>query len=203
MTADKKHILIDVPMPIVTPRLLLRPPQAGDGAAIHATKAETMDELRPWMPWAREGTTPDDDEITAREAAAKFILREDIMLLGFERDGGRFVVGTGLHRFNWEAGDFEIGYWVRKSAHGRGYATEATNALIRYAFNALNATRVHITHAAGNAASEAVIRKLGFVADGVMRKRAFMPDKTHRDLHVYSRLDADGLPPLDLRWGPP
>ncbi|MBU0800152.1 MAG: GNAT family N-acetyltransferase [Alphaproteobacteria bacterium] len=200
MTSDKKHILIPVPMPVVTPRLTIRAPQEGDGMAVHAAKVESMDDLRPWMPWARESGTVDDNEIVAREAAAKFILREDLMLFAFENSTGDFVAGTGLHRMNWDGGDFEIGYWVRTSAQGKGYATEITNALTRYAFGALNAARVHITHAAGNERSAAVIRKLGFVEDGVLRKRAFMPDNTHKDLHVYSRLDTDGLPELDVRW---
>lgn len=198
---DKKHLLIPVPMPIVTPRLILRPAQAGDGAALHAAKTETLAQLKIWMPWAKDGQTVDDDEITVREAMAKFILREDIMIFAFERDGGRLVAGTGLHRFNWEARHFEIGYWVRAAAQGQGYATEITNALVRYAFGALAAHRVHITHADGNGPSAAVIRKLGFVRDGVLRDAAYMPDKRHIDLHVYSRLNIDDLPPLDVRWG--
>lgn len=201
MSDKKKHILIDVPMPVVTPRLILRPAREGDGAPMYDAIRETADELRPWMPWLENNKTPEDTEAIMREAAAKFILREDLFLVGTDRDTGAIVMSTGLHRMDWDAGDFEIGYWVRKSAHGKGYATESTNALIRYAFNALGATRVHITHADGNKPSEGVIRKLGFVHDGTLRKRAFMPDKTHKDLHVYSRLDDKSLPPLDVKWG--
>ena len=45
-------VLIDVPMPIRTPRLLIRPKQVGDGASTFAAVAETWDELHKWMRWA-------------------------------------------------------------------------------------------------------------------------------------------------------
>ena len=38
-----KPILLDLPMPIITPRLLLRPPQPGDGIALNAAVSETCD----------------------------------------------------------------------------------------------------------------------------------------------------------------
>lgn len=202
-TTAQKPILIDVPMPITTPRLVLRPPMPGDGPALHEAKGESMAELKRWMPWAKDDATADDDEATAREAYARFIRREDIMLLGFERAGGRFVIGTGLHRFDWAARRFEIGYWVRTGETGKGYATESTAALVRYAFAALAARRVEITHAAGNYASAAVIRKLGFVPEGIHRAATTLPDGRSVDSHVYARLDEKGLPDFDLKWGPP
>lgn len=38
-----KPILLDLPMPIITPRLLLRPPQPGDGIALNAAVSESYD----------------------------------------------------------------------------------------------------------------------------------------------------------------
>src|SRR5262249_39635309 len=109
-----KHILTDIPMPILTPRLILRPAMPGDGAALHEAKTETYEDLAPWMPWAKKDEPAEESEIVVRRNYAKFILREDLMLLGFHRDTGEFVLGTGLHRFDFESGRFEIGYWVRK-----------------------------------------------------------------------------------------
>ena len=203
MNDQNKNILIDVPMPIVTPRLILRPLQAGDGAAITEAKAETWEDLRRWMAWTDGGQNADMDEVYARTCAAKFILREDIVIVGLEKDTGRPVIWTGLHRPDWQTRQFMIGYWVRKSAHGRGYATEAANALLRYAFNALAARRVEIFHAAGNDASRRVIEKLGFVKEGVRVAAHRIPGDFIVDEHMYARFDTNGLPPLDVKWGPP
>lgn len=65
-------------------------------------------------------------------------------------------------------GAAEIGYWIGKPWWGRGYATEATRALVRYCFAKAGFSRLTCAHFVDNAASERVIRKLGFrLGDGV------------------------------------
>lgn len=194
-------VLIDMPLPIVTPRLLLRPPQQGDGLGMHEAKEETWDMLVRWMPWTTEGLgTPETAEVFARKAHAAFLLREKCMLIGFERASGRPVVWTGFHDPNWKTRQFTTGYWVRESAQGKGYATEAGNAVLRYLFGALKATRVQIGHAAGNDASRRVIEKLGYAPEAVMVKAHELPDGRIVDGYGYARLSPDGLPPLDVHW---
>jgi RimJ/RimL family protein N-acetyltransferase len=193
-------ILIDIPMPIVTPRLTIRPPQAGDGAAMFENKKASFKELNKWMPWAKELGTAEQSETTAREAAANFINRSDMMLLGFLNDDGALAVSTGLHRMDWDLRIFEIGYYVATPHAGKGLATESTNALIRYAFNALSATKVRICHSAGNHASARVIEKLGFEKEGVFKRDARLNDGTVTDHHWYARFNDKNLPELNVRW---
>jgi RimJ/RimL family protein N-acetyltransferase len=192
-------ILIDIPMPIETDRLIIRPPMAGDGAAVTAAKAETPDLIR-WMPWAKNAPDPAADEAVMRKASADFITRTDLMMIAFERASGVPVVFTGLHRIDWHARVFEIGYWARTSARSKGYVTETANALTRFAFNALAARKVIITHADGNDASAAVIRRLGYPLEVVERYGTTLPDGAVVDQHRYARFDTNGLPHLDVRW---
>lgn len=195
-----KHILIDIPMPIMTPRLILRSAQTGDGQALYDAKVATHDELIKWMPWATKEHSIEDDEATVREAYAKFILREDMMLLGFSRLNGDFVIATGLHRFDWTVRRFEIGYWTHKAYHNQGYATEASNALTRFAFNALSARAVDIQHAEGNDASARVPKKLGFEYEGVNRFATALPDGSVVAKHTYARFNINNLPELEVTW---
>jgi RimJ/RimL family protein N-acetyltransferase len=181
--------------------LIIRNVLPGDGVAMFEAKVESFEHLKRWMPWAKELGTAEDSEITAREAHAKFICREDAMMIGFDKDTGKAIVFTGLHRFNLDLRIFEIGFWVRSSTHNLGYASESTNALIRYAFGALNASKVTICHADGNHASARVIEKLGFEKEGVFKKDARLPDGTVTDHHWFARFDDKGLPALDVRWG--
>lgn len=197
---SKNPVLFDLPFPVETPRLILRPAQAGDGAAMFAAKEKSMTELQRWMPWAKELGTAEDSEITARQAYAKFLTREDIMILGLAKDNGEMVLSTGLHRMNWDLRIFEIGYWVSTPHTGKGYASESTNALIRYAFNALSASKVTICHATGNEASKRVIEKLGFEKEGVFRRDDILPDGTVTDKHWYARFNTEGLPELSIKW---
>jgi len=81
-------MLIEVPERIETARLVLRVPQRGDGAAVNAAVAETIAELAPWLPWAGSMPTPDESEMHCRRLQARFILREDLAMLMFERRAG-------------------------------------------------------------------------------------------------------------------
>lgn len=193
-----KNILIDVPMPIVTPRLIIRPPQPGDGKVMHAAKMENFRELSKWMPWAKQDETVEETESMIRESYAKFIKREDMMLLGFHRETGDFVISTGLHRINWDIRSFEIGAWGNKKYYG--YATETVNALTRYAFGALNARRVETKHAEGNKLSIAVPKRLGFVYEGKNDFATLLPNGDVVAKHTYARFDIKNLPDLEVTW---
>lgn len=76
------------------------------------------------------------------------------------------------------AGDALLGYWLTPSAWGRGYATEAGRAVIDIARHALPLQRLRAWHFADNPASGAVLRKLGFRANGgtVMKQSAARKD---------------------------
>ncbi len=200
MSTKKNPILIDIPMPIETDRLILRNVLPGDGKAMFEAKVESFQELSKWMAWAKELGTEEDYEIVARENHAQFVLRKDIMIVGFEKASGKFIIGTGLHRMNWDAGYFEIGYYVRTSETGKGYAVESTNALLRYAFSALGAKKIGICHVDGNEASRRVIEKLGFQKTGYIADDGVMNDGKRVGHHWYARYDDKNLPELKVTW---
>ena len=189
-------------MPIRTPRLLIRPKQPGDGAETAAAVQETWDDLYQWMRWAesREFFTAENMEIRNRQVMASFLLRESFELLGIEIATGRPVVWCGLHDIDWQARQCDTGWWVRKSAQRRGFATEVTNALVRYASGVLGMRRVGLTHSSGNEASRRIAEKLGFALEGVQREAALLPGGRIADRLLYARFGTDGLPPLEVTW---
>ena len=201
MTLPKEPILIDIPMPIRTPRLMIRNVLPGDGAAMYEIKVESFDDLCKWMPWTKLGVgTVDDAEKVIRENHAKYILREDMMMAASTHEG-RLIAMCGLHRFDWEFRSFEIGYYVRSSEHNKGYATELANALTRFAFGVLEARRVIIYAATANAASRRVIEKLGYELESLVKADALLPDGTVTGHANYVRYDINGLPDQNVTWG--
>ncbi len=163
-------ILLDFPDQFETERLLLRAMRPGDGAVINEAVVESLPELRRWMPWAYNGQTLDESEAYARRSAADYIQRKQFPLAIFERETGRFVGGTGLHRIEWEVPAFEIGYWVRTSLQGRGYITEAVVRLTQVTFDLLDARRVCIHCDAANERSANVARRAGYEQEAHLRK---------------------------------
>jgi RimJ/RimL family protein N-acetyltransferase len=153
-----------LPFAITTPRLILRPPVMADVADIQAAKEGIRNDLRKWMGWA----TPENLSL---EGTKNWIAREydarNISLIARCRETGKFVASTGIHPpstlpagFDYPA--YSTGYWVAKEFQGKGMATEATAAVILYAFNVLAAPSIAIQYFEGNAPSLRVIEKLGF-----------------------------------------
>lgn len=194
-------ILLPVPMPIITPRLILRPPGPGDGAEQMKAVAESIKELREWMPWAEKEQTLEEAESNVRHARLNFESRQDLRIHAYDRVTGEHIVGSGLHSPDWRVRKFEIGYWVRTSKRKQGYVSEVVNALTRYAFKQLGARRVEIRCDTDNTASINVAKRLGFQQEGRLRNEALKARSTElRDTFVFSRVDLSDLPDLEVSW---
>ncbi len=185
-------ILIEVPERIDTERLVLRCARRGDGAATNEAVIASLAELGPWMPWAGVVPTLDDSEAHCRRQQARFLLREDLAMLIFARDPsgneGELLGGTGLHRIDWALRRFEIGYWRRTGADGKGFITEAVTAIARMAFDRLDARRVEIRMDDNNVRSWKVAERAGFTLEAVMRFDSATPQNEPRSTRVYARV---------------
>jgi RimJ/RimL family protein N-acetyltransferase len=146
------------------------------------------------MPWARDEPVPLPQRIELlRRFRGNFDLGEDFVYGLFSPDESAVVGGSGLHR-RIGPDAFEIGYWIRVSEAGRGLATEATGALTRVGLELCGADRIEIRVEPENHASLAIPRKLGFIEEGLLRRRLETgPDGARRDAVVFSMF-RDGLP---------
>ena len=98
------------------------------------------------------------------------------------------VIGRiGLHHMNLRNKNAEIGYWLIKSAEGKGIITRSCEALIDYGFEKLGLQRIAIKAAVENERSQAIPRKLGFVREGLLRQAELVNDQ-FLDLVLYSIL---------------
>ncbi|MDH4467563.1 MAG: GNAT family N-acetyltransferase [Bacteriovoracaceae bacterium] len=195
-------ILISLPKQIETPRLIIRPPQMGDELEHNRAFAESHLELREWLPWAQEIPSLEESEITIRGFMADWILRKDLVMFIFEKQSHQFLGGTGLHRIDWQIPRFEIGYWMRTSQAGKGYITESTNALLRFALEGLKAARVEIRCSSKNVKSESVMKRLHLEFEGTLKKNFYNPQGPRiDDTQLYAAFDTKSLPPLAVKWG--
>jgi RimJ/RimL family protein N-acetyltransferase len=196
-------ILIDVPERLDTERLVLRVPRRGDGAMVNDAVRASQAALSPWMPWAVTLPTVDESEAHCRRQQARFILREDLtwlmLLRGSDGGEGELVGGTGLHRIDWALRKFEIGYWRKTGAEGRGFVTEAVRALARLAFDSLQARRVEIRMDDNNARSWRVAERAGFTLEALLRFDGVNPAGEPRSTRIYARVrgaeEPVGTPP--------
>jgi RimJ/RimL family protein N-acetyltransferase len=182
-------ILIDLPSEITTERLLLRVPRAGDGPRVNAAVVESAAELAPWMPWANPTPKVEDTEVWCRQAAAKFLGREQIPFSIYPKDDPTYCIGNaGLHHVYWKIPTAEVGYWIRTSETGKGYATEAVGALVKFAFETMKVNRLQLRCDLKNRRSAGVAERCGFLLEGVMRSDSLDHDGKLRDTCLYSRI---------------
>ena len=184
-------ILIDLPTRIETARLFLRPPQPGDGAALHQAIVESLPQLREFLaslPWVAAEQTPDSAELFCRNAHANFIARRDLPFFLFEKTSGALLGAAGLHRTVWATPKTEVGFWGRSSRAGQGWVSEAVRALVAYAFENVKAVRVELIADEANARSRRVAERCGFLLEGVHHNERRAPDGSLRNTCVYALL---------------
>lgn len=166
--SDGHHCCMPLPTPTLsTDRLRLRPftdADADDLFALHSSAHV----LRYWdaPPWS-ERSRADRFVAACRQMAqdgtgARFAIdrRSDAAFLGW----------CGLTRWNPDHRSAALGYCFHEAAWGRGYATEAAGAVLRWAFDTLDLNRVQAETDTRNLASARVLGKLGFVREGTLRE---------------------------------
>ncbi|ANE48701.1 acetyltransferase [Paenibacillus swuensis] len=182
-------ILMDIPSEFTTDRLRIRMPMPGDGKALYEAVRASLEELKDWLPFAQKEMSEEEAEIALREGHLRFLKREDLWLLLFDKDTNQLIGSSGLHRINWYIPKFEIGYWIDTRYSGQGYMTEAVEGIAQYAFNDLKAKRVEIRCDALNVKSRAVAERLGFPLEVIMRNEGMSADGTTvRDTCVYAKI---------------
>lgn len=97
------------------------------------------------------------------------------------------AVGLQLDPENRQA---ELGYWIGRPYWGRGFATEAAGAALRYGFEDLGLNRIHAHHFAHNEASGRVLGKIGMQREGRRRQHAVKWGRA-ADVLLYGILRCD------------
>lgn len=148
-------------LPLRTDRLLLRPFADDDLDAFHAMfgRAEVVRYLY-WEPRTL------DESREALERVKTMISFEGkgpgIRLAAVLPESGTVVGDVSLRRVSDEVHrQGEVGYVIHPDHQGRGYATEATAAMIEIGFRDIGMHRIRATADARNAASVRVMEHLG------------------------------------------
>lgn len=146
--------------PLTTPRMILRPYEPGDLAALHAMFGrEDVCRYLPWPPMDLE------------RARAK--LEQRLHQVRIENDGDLIVVAAIEATSARHVGEFmlkvtnagsrqgEIGWSLHPDAHGRGLATEGAREMLRVGFDELDLHRIIAESDPRNAPSIRVMERLG------------------------------------------
>lgn len=99
-------------------------------------------------------------------------------------DGG-FLGTVGFNRIDVVSRAAVIGYEIGRPAWGRGFATEAVGAVVKFGHEKLGVRRIEAAVMLGNEASARVLSKVGFSDEGVLAAHGYWKGQYH-DLRMFS-----------------
>lgn len=170
--------------------LLLRAFHPDDAEAIYSAVCESKAELSRWLPWCHaEYSLADTQEFLLQRGNA-FSKQGEHAFAIVERRSGRFVGAAGINQLDRATGRANLGYWLRTSATGQGYATRSTLLVASWAFTELGLQRIEIVAALGNVASQRVATRAGATREGIARNR-LRHGQRQLDAVVFSLVPAD------------
>lgn len=167
----------------------LRRCSLGDRDASIAAMEESWSQLHDWLLWAQhemdvahfDDLIKDYDEAWANDTDWRYFT--------FDAADESFLGAANIYTMS-DPEMVGIGYWVRSSRTGRGYATRASRILTSAAFDYLPLVQtVEIQMDVGNVASVAVARRLGFRLVSEIPKERLVPASSGRAL--LWRIDRD------------
>lgn len=162
---------VKAPQVIQTPRLVLRRPRPEDAESIFARYASDRDVTR-FVGWPVH-TSVDDTRSFLAFSEGEWELWPAGPYVVHARAGGALLGSTGLafetpHRSM-------TGYVFARDAWGRGYATEALQAMVDLA-PGCGVRRLYAICHTEHAASFRVLEKCGFAREGVLRRHSIFPN---------------------------
>ncbi len=172
-----------------TARLRLRPFAEADAEALFALHSDAL-VLRYWdsPPWT-EPARAEQFLATCEQMASD----GTGVRLAVDASEGGFLGWISLTRWNPDFRSAALGYCFAEPAWGQGFATEAGDALLRWAFSTLDLNRVQAETDTRNAASARVLEKLGFVLEGTLREDCVVNGNVS-DSWVYGLIGRDRQP---------
>lgn len=172
---------------IESPRLGLRPVHASDLEALMAVNGDpevtrflpyeawrTLDDARAWLRRM--------DALTASGTGRQLVLER--------REDARVVGALLFFRFDEGSARVELGYVLGREHWGQGLMSEAVEAACAHAFSALGVRRIEAEVNTANAASSALLEKVGFTREGTARRRWVAKGQAY-DTHLYGHLVED------------
>ena len=157
------------PTEITAGRLHLRPWQPYDAAAVLAACQDP--ELQRWTSVPVPYTEDDARAWVERQTVADWASGTAASFAVLDAVDARLLASVALLRI--ADGAAEIGYWAVPAERGRGVVTDASAAVCRWGFAALDLGRITWLAQVGNTASRRVADKTGFRFEGTLR--AWLP----------------------------
>ena len=175
-------------LPLATGRLVLRDFTMDDAPAVHLYGSDP--EVVRHLPWG-PNTWRDTREFLRRKLDDQGAdPRSRFGLAATLASGGELIGAVGIRITSPQRREAILSYMWRRDVWGRGYATEAAEALVAFGFEKLGMHRICAFCDVDNGASVRVLEKAGFQREGLLRKHILIRGRW-RDQYLYAILEEE------------
>jgi RimJ/RimL family protein N-acetyltransferase len=171
------------PESFTTDRLLLRKPRAEDAPAMFATYGQDPEVTR-YLAFRPHREVKDAEEAIARSLENWDSGKSHTWLI-FRRDSDELVGAISARHDQ----GLNFGYLLARPFWGRGFMSEALNAITAWAFAQPSVFRVWAVCDCENRASARLLDRNGFRQEGILRKWSLHPNVSDvpRDCYCYAK----------------
>jgi RimJ/RimL family protein N-acetyltransferase len=175
-------------MELRSERLLLRPIQLTDADAIFRYRSDSVtNKYQGWIP----KTIDDVSDFIMNRVSSN--LNEPGTWFQFViifQESGELIGDAGLHFYDTENMQVEVGCTIENKYQQQGIATEALSEIVNYLFNKLNKHRVIASIDPRNTNSIKLVEKLGFSKEAHF-KESILIDGVWVDDLIYGLLESE------------
>ncbi|GLQ98886.1 N-acetyltransferase [Dyella mobilis] len=157
--------------------------------ALHEAVRESLDSLGRWLSWCTAGYDLDAARARVTHCVQSWETGERYAFAVFDARH-RLVGGVGLNQIDERDLRANLGYWIRSSATGNGYAARAGRAAAAFGFETLALRRIEIVAAVNNLASQRCAELIGARREGIARQRICTQGLSH-DAVIYGLIPSD------------
>tara|TARA_R110001583_G_scaffold48896_2_gene152998 strand:- start:1342 stop:1938 length:597 start_codon:yes stop_codon:yes gene_type:complete len=183
----KEQRLMKNKLEINTERLQMRRINSGDAEALYNYRSDAeTNQYQGWIP-----KTIDDAQNFISKVSEKIDEYDTWYQFAIIRkENGELIGDVGIHFFDADNYQVEIGCTLAKNHHGKGLANEALNAMINYLFSDLNKRRITCSIDPLNLASIKMVERIGFRKEAHFKQSILIDGEWYDDV-VYALLRSE------------
>ena len=170
---------------LVTERLMLRDFAWSDQESVHAFASDPQ--VTRFMEWGPNDEHDTRAFLTMAVAQPTHRERAEFEFAAVLNQSGQVIGSVSLRITNRLHQHGELGYVFAAAAWSRGYATEATKALLHFGFGPLGLHRITATCHPDNVGSARVLEKAGMIREGRLRDHKLVRGQW-RDSLLYAAI---------------
>ena len=168
---------------LLTSRTVVRRFRENEGEQLYHLIQSNYARLMDYFPvTANIAKTKDSTEIFVRERIADWHLQKDYFFGVWDNESAKLIGTVRIFKIHWNLPEAELNYFIDRSFGEKGIMTEATYAVVKFAFEQLKMKKLYVRTAMDNYASQRLARKCGFRREGDLRAAYQKPTGVLEDL---------------------